>query len=168
MKITTWTIQTPRTIPKLVTHNIARWKQTLSKNQVFLKIQLHVHFWSKCQKNTIVWVQCYFSNPTIWKPMAPAFQNTITFAQYLFNSRSNMRVNLAHWNSLHQKKKIFPILIRIPEISAQIPPTSFWMGSSWEVVVSGSITRKCRKRFSPFWTSVLRKLKKNSDSFFLH
>ena len=65
MKITTWTIQTPRTIPKLVTNNIARWRQILSK-PVFLKIQLHIHFWSKCQKKTFFLVQCYFSNPTIW------------------------------------------------------------------------------------------------------
>ena len=106
MKITTWTIQTPRTIPKLFTHNIAWWKQTLSKNQVFLKIQLHVHFWSKCQKNTIFWVQRSFSNPIIWKPTAPAFQNTLAFAQYLLNSRSNMHMSLVHWNSLYSKKAI--------------------------------------------------------------
>ena len=39
---------------------------------------------------------------------APVFQNTLTVAQYLFNSRSNMRVNLFHWTSLHLKIAILP------------------------------------------------------------
>ena len=108
MKITTWTIQTPRTIPKLVTHNIARWKQTLSKKSGFPENPTARTFLIKVPKNTFFWVQRSFSNPTIWKPTAPAFQNTLTFAQYLFNSRSNMRVNLVHWNSLHSKKAILP------------------------------------------------------------
>ena len=42
----------------------------------------------------------------------PAFQNTLTLAQYLFNSRSNMHVNLVHWNSLHSKKAILPTFFR--------------------------------------------------------
>ena len=111
MKITKWTIQTPRTNPKFVTYNIAQWKQTLSKKKVFLKIQLHIHFLSKCQKCSISWVQCYFFNPTIWKPTTPAFQNTLTFASYLFNSTSNMHENLVHWNSLHSKKAILPTFL---------------------------------------------------------
>ena len=107
MKITAWTKQTPRTIPKLVTHTtLHKENRLIPKNQIFLKTQLHIHLWSKCPKKTIFLVQCYFSNPSIWKPTAPAFQNTLTFAQYLFNSRSNMRVNLVHWNSLHSKKAI--------------------------------------------------------------
>ena len=65
-------------------------------------------FDQSAKKTHFFWVQCYFSNPTIWKPTAPAFQNTLSFAQYLFNSRSNMRVNLVHWNSLHSKKAILP------------------------------------------------------------
>ena len=40
---------------------------------------------------------------TIWKPTVQAFQKTLTFDRYLFNSRSNFHVNLVHWNSLHQK-----------------------------------------------------------------
>ena len=106
MKITTWTIQTPRTIPKLVTHNIARWKQTLSKKSGFPENPTAHTFLIKVAKKNNFWVQFYFSNPTSWKPTAPAFQNTLTFAVYLFNSRSNMRVNLFHWNSLHSKKAI--------------------------------------------------------------
>ena len=64
----------------------------IQKNQVFMNIQLHIHFWSKCLKSTILWVQRYFCNPTRWKPTAPAFQYTLTFAQYLFNSWSNMHM----------------------------------------------------------------------------
>ena len=37
MKIITWTVQTPRTIPKLVTPNISQWKETLSQKLGFLK-----------------------------------------------------------------------------------------------------------------------------------
>ena len=108
MKITTWTIQTPRTIPKLVTqHNIARWKQTLSVKSGFPQNPIACTFFIKVLKKNF-FVKHYFSNPSIWKPTAQAFQNTITFAQYLFNSRSNMHVNLVHWNSLHSKNAILP------------------------------------------------------------
>ena len=78
---------------------------------VFLKIQLHVHFWAKCQKSTLILLQHCFSNPSIWKPTAQAFQNTLTFDKYLFNSRSNFHVNLVHWNSLHPKKAILPTFL---------------------------------------------------------
>ena len=44
----------------------------------------------------------------IWTPMAQVFQNTLTFDRYLFNSRSNLHVNLVHWNSLHPKNAILP------------------------------------------------------------
>ena len=101
-KITTMTIQAPETIPKLVTHNIARWKQTLSKRKIgFPENLTGCTFLIQMPKKTFFWVQRYFSNPTIWKPTAPAFQNTLTFSQYIFNSRSNMHFNLVHWNSLH-------------------------------------------------------------------
>ena len=50
-----------------------------------------------------------FFNHTIRKPTNTAFQNTLTFYQYLFNSRINMHVNLVNWNSLHPKKAIIPI-----------------------------------------------------------
>ena len=53
----------------------------------------------------------FLFNLTIWKPTTPAFQNTLTFASYLFNSRSNMRENLVHWNSLHSKKAILPTFL---------------------------------------------------------
>ena len=58
--------------------------------------------------NSFCLVQRSFSNPTIGKPMAPAFQNTLTFAQYFFSSRSSMRVNLVHWNSMQLKKASLP------------------------------------------------------------
>ena len=47
--------------------------------------------------------------------MAQAFQNTLTFDQYLFNSRRNFYVNLVHWNSLHPKNAILPtFLVQTP------------------------------------------------------
>ena len=115
MKITTWTIQTPRTIPKLVTKNIAQWKQILSK-PVFLKIQLYIHFWSKCKKNKKKngCNATFLIQPS--EANTPAFQNTLTFAEYLFNSRSNMLLNLVHWNSLHTKKAILPSFQDKPHI----------------------------------------------------
>ena len=51
----------------------------------------------------------------IRKPTPTAFQNTLTFNQYIFNYRSNMHVNLVHWNSLHTKRAI------IPTFSGQTP-----------------------------------------------
>ena len=63
---------------------------------------------SKVPPCTIILVQDSFFNLTIWKPTAPAFQNTLTFDQYLFNSRSNFHLNLVHWNSLHPKRAILP------------------------------------------------------------
>ena len=38
--------------------------------------------------------------------MTQAYQNTLTFDWYLFNSRKNFHVNLVHWNSLHPKNVI--------------------------------------------------------------
>ena len=54
----------------------------------------------------IILVQDRFLNLTIWKPSAQAFQKTLTFDWYLFNSRGNFHVNLVHWNSLHPKNAI--------------------------------------------------------------
>ena len=82
---------------------------------VFLKIQLHLQLLSKVPPSTIFLMQHRFFNPTIRKLTTTAFQNTLTFDQYLFNSRSNMNVNLEHWNSLHPKKAI------IPTFSGQTP-----------------------------------------------
>ena len=73
---------------------------------VFLKIQLHLQFLSKVKPSTIFVMQPSFFHTTIRKPTTTAFQNTLTFDQNLFNSRSNMHVNLVHWNSLHPKKAI--------------------------------------------------------------
>ena len=42
------------------------------------------------------------------RPTVSAFQNTLTFDQYLFNSRSNMHVNLDFLISLQLKKAILP------------------------------------------------------------
>ena len=109
MKILTWTIQTPRTSLTLVTSFISWVKETISKkNMVFLKIQLHIQLLSKVLPSTIFCMHHSFFNPTTGKPTAPAYQNTLTFDQYLYNSMSNMHVNLVYWNSLHPKMAILP------------------------------------------------------------
>ena len=108
MKIIAMTIQSPRTSPKLVPHNIWLWKNTLSKKQLFLKIQLHLHFWVKSHKAPFFTFNTIFFNKTIWQPTVPAFQNTFTFYQYRFNSRSSMHVNLDYMISLHLKNSILP------------------------------------------------------------
>ena len=106
MKITTWTIQTPRSSPKIVTQNILRWNETLSKKWGFPENPTALIFCSKFPPSTLILVQHCFFNPTIWKPTATACRNTLTFDQYLFRSRSNMHVNLVYWISLHPKKAI--------------------------------------------------------------
>ena len=63
--------------------------------------------------------------------MAQAFQNTLTFDRYLFNSRSNFHVNLVHWNLLHPKNAIFSVKITKPELITYTirklgPLRSFW------------------------------------------
>ena len=91
------------------------------------------------KKNTNLWVQRYFCNPIIWKPTVPLFQNTLTFAQYLFNSRSNMRVNIVHWNSLHSKKAILPTFSgQTPHFLGEIHKTRTYNGhhrKAWSVAV---------------------------------
>ena len=59
MKFTTWTIQTPRTIPKLFGHTNAGEKQTLSKNSGFPENPAACTFLIKSAKNE-KWVQCFF------------------------------------------------------------------------------------------------------------
>ena len=83
-------------------------RDTFQKKQVFLKIQLHVQLLSKVLPSHIFFMHHSFFNPTIGKPTAPAYQNTLTFDQYLYNSMSNIHVNLVYWNSLHPKIAILP------------------------------------------------------------
>ena len=111
MKIIAMTIQIPRTSQKLVTQNISRWKETLSQKLGFSENPTALTLLSKVPPCTIILVQDRFFNLTIWKPMAQAFQNTLTFDWYLFNSRSNFHVNLVHWNSLHPKNAILPTFL---------------------------------------------------------
>ena len=74
-------------------------------------MQLHLQLLCKFPYSTIFYAAQFF-NPTIRKPTTTAFQNTWSFDQYLFNSMSNMNVNLFHWNSLHSKKAIIPTFVR--------------------------------------------------------
>ena len=111
MKIIAMTIQITRTSQKFVTQNISPWKETLSKKLGFSVNPTALTLLSKVRPCTIILVQDRFFNLTIWKPTAQAFQNTLTFDRYLFNSRSNFHVNLVHWNSLHPKKAILPTFL---------------------------------------------------------
>ena len=101
MKIIAMTIQITRTSQQLVTQNISPWKETLSKKLGFSKNPTALTLLNKVPPCTIILVQDRFVNLTIWKAMAPAFQNTLTFDWYLFNSRSNLHMNLVNWNSLN-------------------------------------------------------------------
>ena len=66
---------------------------------------------NKVPPRTTFFMQHRFFNPTILKHMAPAYQATFTFEQYLLNSRSNMHVNFVYWISLHPKKTILPTFL---------------------------------------------------------
>ena len=112
MLIIALTIQMRRTSPKLVAQNISRWKETLSQKLGFSKNPTALTLLSKVPPCTIILLQDRFFNLTIWKPKAQAFQNTLTFDQFLFNSRSNFHVNLVHWNSKQQKKGHFTYFLR--------------------------------------------------------
>ena len=111
MKIIALTIQMCRTSQKLVTQNISLWKETLSQKLGFSENPTALTLLSKVPPCTIILVQNWFFNLTIWKPMAQAFQNTLTFDRYLFNSMSNFHANLVHWNSLHPKNAILPTFL---------------------------------------------------------
>ena len=111
MKIIALTIQMHRTSPKWVTQNISRWEETLSQKLGFSENPAALTLLSKVPPCTIILVQNWFFNLTIWKPMAKAFQNTLTFDWYLFNSRSKFYVNLVNWNSLHPKNAILPTFL---------------------------------------------------------
>ena len=111
MKIIAMTIQITRTSQKLVTQNISPWKETLSKKLGFSVNPTALTLLSKVRPCTIILVQDRFFNLTIWKPTAQAFQNTLTFDRYLFNSMSNFHANLVHWNSLHPKNAILPTFL---------------------------------------------------------
>ena len=75
---------------------------------VFPKNPSALSLLSKVPPCTVILLWDRFFNLIIWKPMDQAFQNTLTFYWYLFNSRSNFNVNLVHWNSLHPKKASWP------------------------------------------------------------
>ena len=111
MKIIALTIQMRRTNKKLVTQNISRWKETLSQKLGFSENSTALTLLSKVPPCTIILMQGSFFNLTIWKPTAQAFQNTLTFDRYLFNSRSNFLVNLVHWNSLHPKTPFYLLFL---------------------------------------------------------
>ena len=111
MKIITLTIQMRGISKKLVRQNISRWKETLSKKLGFSENPTALTLLSKVPPCTIILVQDRFLNLTNWKAMAQAFQNTLTFDRYLFNSRSTFHVNLVHWNSLHPKNAILPTFL---------------------------------------------------------
>ena len=59
---------------------------------------------SKILPRTIILVQHRFSTESTESQLRQHFRNPYFFYQYLFNSRSNMNMNLVYWNSLHQKK----------------------------------------------------------------
>ena len=111
VKIIALTIQMRRTSKKSATQNISRQKETLSQKLGFSENPTALTLLSKVPPCRIILVQNWFFNLTIWKPMAQAFQNTLTFDQYRFNSRSNFYVNLVHWNSLHPKNAIIPTFL---------------------------------------------------------
>ena len=91
----------------LLTHVINK-KTHFPKKLSFPENQTALTLLKKVPPWTTVLVQNIFCNSTTWKPMSQAFQKTFTFSQYIFNSRSNMHVNLFHWNSLHPKKAMLP------------------------------------------------------------
>ena len=108
MKITMWTIQTPRTSLKFVTSNISWWKKTLKKIVFFSENITALTTFEQSPTNYHFLMQHCFFNPPIGKHTAPAYQNTVTFYQYLSNSRSNMHV---YQISLHPKKAVLPTFL---------------------------------------------------------
>ena len=108
MKITTWTVQATRTIKKLVTPKISRRKGTLSKKVYFPENPTALTTFEQSPTQHHFLMQHRFFNPTIGKPTAPAYQNTLTCYQYLLISMSKMHMNIVYWNSRHPKKAILP------------------------------------------------------------
>ena len=79
MKATTWTVQRPKTILKKYSHtqHFTKERDTFQVNNIFfISVKKHNYFGATL-----------FFNPTLVKPTAPAYQNTLTFDQYHFNSR---------------------------------------------------------------------------------
>ena len=142
MKIIALTIQMRRTSQKLVTQNISRWKETLSQKLDFSENPTALTLLSKVPPCTIILVQDRFFNLPIWKPMAQAFQNTLSFDQFLFNSRSNFHLNLVHWNSLHPKSAILTSFLgQTPHILCENRKTitnnqHHWKAGSVAVILS--------------------------------
>ena len=107
MKIIALTIQVHTTSSKLVTPNISWWKETLSKDIGFPENPAALTFLNKYPHKRHYLVQPCFCDPTIWKATTTAIQNTLTFDQNSFNSRSNMHVNFVFWIPLQPKKRAF-------------------------------------------------------------
>ena len=82
-----------------ISHSKHFRENTLSKKIVFLKIQLQIHCWPKCQKNTILVKLIFFFNTTIWK----LHSSPIESEHYPFNLRSNAHMNWVDWIFLHPK-----------------------------------------------------------------
>ena len=78
------------------------------KKAVFPGIPTALTILSKVPESTIISNKYHLFYLSIWKLMVRAFQNTFTFDQYLFNSRSKMHVNLGHLVSLHPKNALLP------------------------------------------------------------
>ena len=73
-------------------------KDTLKKN-ISWKSNCTYNFWANSHQAPFFLCNNFF-NPTIGKHMAPSYQKTLTFDQYLINSRSNLHVNLVYRISL--------------------------------------------------------------------
>ena len=85
-------------------------------------------------------MQYRFFNQTIGKASAPAYQNTLTFDQYLCISKSNVLVNLVYVNSLHTKKAIlFAFLGQTPHFLSEKQKTksnNLHHQKVWSTIVS--------------------------------
>ena len=112
MKIIALRIQMRRTSLKLVTQNISLWKETLSQKLGISKNPTALTLLSKVPAYTIILVPDIFFNFTIWKPTAQAFQNTLNFDQFLFNSRSNFLCKFSPLKFTAPKKRHFTYFFR--------------------------------------------------------
>ena len=80
-------------------------KTNFPKITVFLKIQMHLHFSSKVPQSKAFLFTVFWTKPSV----SQRFQHfrTLSFYLYLFNSQSNMHVNMDYPISLHPKKGHF-------------------------------------------------------------
>ena len=105
-----WTIQIPCTIPKLVTHNIERWKQTLSKESGFHENATAHTFSIKVPKKHNFVGAAFLLQSNHLTGNSPSISEHPNFCSIPFQF-SNMHVNLFHWNSLLLKKAILPTFL---------------------------------------------------------